>query len=724
MSKSNMRYKSRLMIVLFLVCFIFLCLVMRIGYLQLVKGIWLKEEALSQQTKDVAVEAKRGTIYDRKGKELALSLTKYTVWAEPSKMVSSRSKKDLKEDYASVLAEVLEEDKTAILEDLNSNKKIVRVKRWIDRDKVEELKKHNLRGVWIVKDNKRYYPYGNFASHVIGHVSSENSGMSGIENKYDKDLRGLPGRNIISTDVSGKEIPYGNGKYNEPKDGMNIVLTIDEVIQHYAEEAVDKALIVTNAKKVHAIVMDPKTGEILSMVSKPDYDPNKPRVPAYPVYQQRIDSGESQLNVLMDMWRNPMVNDIYEPGSTFKLIVAASALEEDVVKAHEKFYDKGYIMVADRMLKDAGYPRNHGEETFAQAIQNSCNPVFVQVGQRLGLDKLYEYIQAFGVTEKTGIDLPGEGKGITYKKKDVGPVELATMSFGQGISITPIQLITAVSSIANDGKLMKPRVVKEFLDSNGDVVERFEPEKVRNVISEDTAKLLRSIMETEVTQGGGKNAYISGYHVGGKTGTAQKVINGKYAQGKYISSFVGIAPADNPKVVVLVVVDEPNVQSYYGGSVAAPVVKDIIYNTLRYLNVKPVYTEKEKQELIKEETIVPEVRNLTLQEAGKILLNNKLNFTIEPNMNVHGDEQIIDMFPKPSAKIPIESNVILYVKGKNDNNKVNVANVEGKTIKEVSNIFEGLGLKLKAIGNGKAVSQNPVANTQVESNSIVTVKFE
>ncbi|WFD09158.1 PASTA domain-containing penicillin-binding protein [Tepidibacter hydrothermalis] len=723
MSKSNMRYKSRLMIALFLVSFLFLCLVVRIGYLQLVKGVWLKEKALSQQTKDVAVEAKRGTIYDRKGKELALSLTKYTVWAEPSKMISS-NKKDLREDYANVLAEVLEEDKNAILDELNSDKRIVRVKRWIDYDKVQELKKHSLRGVWIVKDNKRYYPYGNFASHVIGHVSSENSGMSGIENKYDKDLRGLPGRNIISTDVSGREIPYGNGKYNEPKDGMNIVLTIDEVIQHYAEEAVDKALIVANAKKAHAIVMDPKTGEILSMVSKPDYDPNKPRIPVYPVYQQRMDSGEDQLNVLMDMWRNPMVNDIYEPGSTFKLIVAAAGLEEDVVKAHEKFYDKGYIMVADRMIKDAGYPKSHGEETFAQAIQNSCNPVFVQVGQRLGLDKLYEYIQAFGVTEKTGIDLPGEGKGITYKKKDVGPVELATISFGQGIAMTPMQLITSISSIANDGKLMKPRVVKEFIDSNGDVVERFEPEKVRNVISEDTAKLLRSIMEAEVTQGGGKKAYISGYHVGGKTGTAQKVINGKYAKGKYISSFVGIAPADNPKVVVLVVVDEPNVQSYYGGSVAAPAVKDIIYNTLRYLNVKPVYTEKEKQELIKEETTVPEVRNLTLQEAGKILLNNKLNFTIEPNINVHGDEQIIDMFPKPNTKIPVESNVILYIKGKNDNNKVNVVNVEGKTIKEVSNIFEGLGLKLKAIGNGKAVTQNPAANTQVEPNSIVTVNFE
>ncbi|WP_242967833.1 PASTA domain-containing penicillin-binding protein [Tepidibacter mesophilus] len=723
MSKSNMRYKSRLIKMLFVVCFVFLCLVVRIGYLQLVKGVWLKEKALFQQTKDVSVEAKRGTIYDRKGKELALSLTKYTVWAEPSKMISS-SKKDLREDYADVIAKVLEEDKNAILEELNSGKSIVRVKRWIDYDKMQELKKHSLRGMWVVKDNKRFYPYGNFASHVIGHVSTENSGMAGIENKYDKDLRGLPGRNIISTDVSGKEIPYGNGKYNEPKDGMNIVLTIDEVVQHYAEEAVDKALINSNAKKVHAIVMDPKTGEILSMVSKPDYDPNNPRIPVYPVYQQRMDSGEDQLNVLMDMWRNPMVNDIYEPGSTFKLIVAAAGLEEDVVKAHEKFYDKGYIMVADRMIKDAGYPKSHGEETFAQAIQNSCNPVFVQVGQRLGLDKLYEYIQAFGVTEKTGIDLPGEGKGITYKKNDVGPVELATMSFGQGISMTPIQLITAVSSIANDGKLMKPRVVKEFIDSNGDVVERFEPEQVRNVVSEDTSKLLRSIMEAEVTHGGGKNAYISGYHVGGKTGTAQKVINGKYAQGKYISSFVGIAPADNPKVVVLVVVDEPNVQSYYGGSVAAPAVKDIIYNTLRYLNVKPIYTEKEKQDLIKEETIVPEVRNLTLQEAGKLLLNNKLNFTIEPNMNVDGNEKIIDMFPKPGAKIPVESNVILYVKGKNDNDKVNVPSVEGKTIKEVSNIFEGLGLKLKATGNGKAVTQNPIANTQVESNSIVTVQFK
>jgi stage V sporulation protein D (sporulation-specific penicillin-binding protein) len=688
-----------------------------------VKGDWLREKALSQQTRDIPVEAKRGTIYDRKGKELAVSITKNTVWAKPSEIKDKR-------ETAKVLAKILDEDESETYKKLSKNMALVRIKRWVDDDKAVQIRKFKIKGIWIAEDNKRYYPYGNFAAHILGHVSAYNEGVSGLELKYDKYLKGMPGRLVISTDASGREIPHGDEKYHEPKDGLGVVLTIDEVIQHYAEKAVSKALEINKAKRVHAIVMDPKTGDILAMVSKPDYDPNNPTTPIYSSFEEELSKYDEKNKIKgwFKMWRNPIVNDTYEPGSTFKLITSAAGLEEGVVTPEEEFYDKGYIIVAGRRIKCWRHYRPHGQETFTQAVQNSCNPVFVEVGQRLGVDKFYEYINAFGLTKRTGIDFPGEENGLIYNKKHVGPVELATMSFGQSISVTPIQLITAISAIANDGKLMKPRLVKEFIDSKGNVVKKFNSQMVRKVISQETSKTLREIMESVVSQGSGKKAYIPGYHVGGKTGTAQKVIDGRYAKGRYITSFVGIAPADDPKVIVLAIVDEPNGESQFGSTTAGPIVKEIIYDTLKYLDIKPSYTEEERKNLVKEEVVVPEVRNLKLEEAGKILLENKFNFTVEPNIYASGEERVISMFPNPGAKVPIESNIILYVENSKDENskipKVVLPDLTDKTVKEVANILKELGLKLKPIGNGKAVNQNPLPNSEVNINSVITVEFK
>ncbi|KXZ39544.1 stage V sporulation protein D (sporulation-specific penicillin-binding protein) [Alkalithermobacter thermoalcaliphilus JW-YL-7 = DSM 7308] len=721
MSGLNIRHRKRLIFLLILVTLGFFGLVVRVGYIQMIKGPWLKERAISQQTRDIPIEARRGTIYDRKGKELAVSITKHTIWAKPVEV-------DKPQEAAKAIAQIIGEDEEVILKRITKkNVGLVRVARWIDEDKANEMRKLRFRGIWITEDNKRYYPYGNFAAYILGHVSADNAGVAGIELEYDKHLKGLPGRLVINTDASGKEIPFSNEIYNEPKDGMGLVLTIDEIIQHYVEKALDKALEVNNAKRVYAIVMDPKTGDILAMSAKPDYDPNNPRKALYPLFEEEIakyDDSE-KIKAWFKMWRNPIVNDTYEPGSTFKLITSAAGIEEGVVTPDEEFYCKGYIMVADRRIRCWRHYNPHGRQTFTQTVETSCNPAFVEVGQRLGVDKLYSYINAFGLTSQTGIDLPGEERGLIYNKSAVGPVELATISFGQSISVTPIQLITSISAIANDGKLMKPRLVKELVDPKGNVIQRFEPETVRQVISANTSKTIREMMESVVRDGSGKAAYIPGYRVGGKTGTAQKVIDGRYASGHYISSFVAIAPSDDPQLAVLVVIDEPRGESHFGSLTAGPVVKEIIYDTLKYLDVKPSYTEQEKENLVKEEVVVPEVRNLTLADAAKVLVEKKLNFTVEPDMYSEGDAIVIDMFPKPQAKVPIESSIILYVKDKNTkSSQVVVPDLKGKTVREVSNILQGLGLKFKIVGNGICVDQNPKPNSQVDTNSTIIVEFK
>lgn len=721
-----MRNKRRLFLLQSFVLIVFLGLIMRLGYIQIVRGDWLTEKALAQQVRDIPIEAKRGTIYDRNGKEMAISIAKYTVWAKPSSIAE-------KEKTSDTIAKILQIEKPQVLSDISKDTNgLVRIARWIDEEPAKKIQKEAIKGVWIVKDNKRYYPYGNFASYVIGHVSSDNTGQAGVELEYEKELRGLPGRMISVTDASGRDIPYENGKYNESKDGAGLILTIDEVVQHHLEKALDKGLIENNAKSVMGIVMDPSTGEILAMGSKPDYNPNDPRTPIYPRFQQEFAGygSEQKVKGWFEMWKNPLVNATYEPGSTFKPVTVSSALEEGVTYEGEKFYCNGYAEVGGRKIRCHVYPRGHGEETLAQAVQNSCNPVMIELGRRLERKRLYEYIKAFGLMSKTGIDLPGEQVGMYYREENVGPVELATISFGQANSVTPIQLITAISAIANDGIMMKPHVVKAYVDSKGNITDRVQPEQIRKVISKETARTMRRIMESVVSEGGGNRAFIPGYHVAGKTGTAQKVINGGYAGGYYYASFVGMAPSERPDLVTLIVIDEPNGQSKYGGVVAAPIAKEVMYDTLRYLNVKPNYYVGEGSSLIIDEAIIPDVRNVTLGKARQILAERLLNPVIEPANTEFTDEAIVmDMFPSPDTKIPAGSSVMLYMKldvksqGAQAGQNVTVPDVAGKTLKEAGNILQGIGLKLKATGSGTAVSQQPAQGSAVPPGSVVSVEF-
>ena len=657
MSRIKRLSKKRLVVVLILACIVFTGLIFRTGYLQLIKGDWLTEKALDQQTRDIPIEPKRGTIYDRNMKELAVSVTKYTVWAKPVEV------KD-KEAAAKELAPMLGEEYEDVLKLLKKkNMALVRIKRWVDDDVSEKIRDAKLSGIWVAEDNQRYYPYGSFASYVLGHTSDDATGIAGIEMKYDKHLKGKSGRLIVSTDASGREIPHGMEKYYEPVQGNGLVLTIDEVIQHYTEKAVQKAYEINNAKRVTAIAMDPNTGDILAMASKPDYDPNQSRTAIYPYYENELSqySDKEKIKGYFSMWRNPAVSDTYEPGSTFKLITSSAALEENLVKETDKFVCSGSVTIGGRRIKCWRHYRPHGEQTFPQGVQNSCNPVFIELGNRLGVSKLYDYIEAFGFMDTTKLDLPGEAKGILYNEKNVGPVELATISFGQSISVTPMQLITAISAIANDGKLMEPRIVKEKVDNQGNIVETISPKVVRQVISEETSEKMMEIVQSVVSEGSGKAAYLPGYRVGGKTGTAQKVIDGKYAQGKYICSFIGIAPTDDPQIVVLAIVDEPTGVSAFGSTTAGPIVKEIMSDSLKYLGVEPKYSEEEKAEYEKPKVKVPNIIDLSIEDATKILEENNLKAIQDTDIDVKEGSKVIDIFPKPGAEVPIESSIVLYM---------------------------------------------------------------
>ncbi|MGL5346371.1 MAG: stage V sporulation protein D [Peptostreptococcaceae bacterium] len=657
MKKVKRVSKKRLVLVLILACGLFLGLTFRTGYLQIVKGDWLSTKALDQQTREIPIEPKRGTIYDRNMKEVAVSVTKYTVWCKPVEV------KD-KEAAAKEVAKILGKEYDDVYKSVSKkNMALVKIQRWIDDDKATQIREAKIPGIWVAEDNQRSYPYGNFAPYVIGHTTNDSQGIAGVEMKYDKKLKGTAGKLIIGTDASGREIPQGTEKYFEPVQGNGVVLTIDEVIQHYAEKAAQKGYELNNAKRVSILAMDPKTGDILAMASKPDYDPNDSRTPIYPYYQEELDkySEKDKLKGYYQMWRNPLVSDTYEPGSTFKLVTSVAGLEEGVVKESDKFVCTGHVTVGKRNLKCWRSYNPHGEQTFVQGVQNSCNPVFVDVGQRLGVDKMYNYIEGFGFMDKTGIDLPGEAKGITYNKKNVGPVELATMSFGQSISVTPVQLVTAISAMANDGKLMQPRVVKAYTDNKGNITETVEPKVVRQVISEESSERIMKIAESVVSQGSGKAAYLPGYRVGGKTGTAQKVVDGVYAQGKYVCSFMGIAPTDDPQIVILAIVDEPNgPNGAFGSTTAGPIVKEVLQDSLKYLGVKPIYTEEEKSKFEKPKVVVPDVRNLAIEDATKVLEEVNLHANLDTDIEVEKGTKVTDTFPPPGEKIDEGSPIIIY----------------------------------------------------------------
>lgn len=719
MAVTNLNIKKREFILLLLFILIVALLVLRVGWLQIVEGSKLQKMAVEQQTRDRIVSPKRGIIYDRNKVELAISVSVETVSVVPKQIEEP-------EKVAGKLSEILGlEYKDVIKKVQNEESALEIIKRRVERSQTDILRQwineNKISGIKINEDTKRSYPYNNLASYVIGFTGADNQGLDGVELMYESVLKGVPGRIVAETDVTGKSMPYEKERFYSPEDGLNVVLTIDETIQHIAERYIENAIIDNKCLGGGiALIMRPKTGEILAMASKPDFDLNNPFTPNDEAVKQVWDTLQTsqKTSYLQKMWRNKAISDTYEPGSTFKIVTSSAGLEEGVVTPDSKFTCSGAIEVAGRLIHCwvVGYGRVHGQETFTQGVMNSCNPVFIEVGRRLGRDKLFKYINGFGLQEPTGIMLPGEAKGIFHKIDKVGPVELATISFGQRIQVTPIELITALSALANGGKLMQPQLVKEFRDKDDNIVQTFEPKVVRQVISADTSLKLRNILEQVVSKGTGSKAYVRGYRVAGKTGTADQGIN----TGVYVASFAGFAPADDPEVSILVVLFNPKGDSHMGGQIAAPVVGSILGDVLPYLKVEPRFAEGE---VINKQVKVPEIRGKTLKQAKAILKSAQLEYRIV-GQNVREEDIVAQQSPKPDVIVTAQSQVLLFTDKSTEIIQVDVPDVKGKSIVEAAKILREAGLNITVEGAGEAVKQEPAAGTKINGGSSVKVKFD
>lgn len=663
--KSSVKNRRRILVAFAFIMLLFVALSARLGWIQIVKADWYAQKALKQQTIDSTVSALRGEIIDCNGQELAASVTKNTIWVRPSSVRNNGSSAaDIEMNAkaeAATLAAILDLNADDVYTTITSEKTLVKVKKYVDAATANEVRKESLTGIEIVEDSSRSYPFGSFGSHIVGFTNDDNVGQNGLEAYYDSYLSGVNGRYITRKDKNSSSLIYAASKYYDAKDGYTLRTTIDEHMQYIVEERLDEYKETTGASRVMCIVQDPKTGAIKAMAQTNDYDPNSPRA-AVEGEEEKFAAltDQEKVNYWYKLWRCFCISDTYEPGSTFKLITTSIALDTGVTNPDEKFVCNGTIKVADRILKCWYYPRVHGSETLVQAIGNSCNPIMVQLIQRIGLKLYYEGLDAFGLTARTGIDYPGEGLNIIYDDSDVGPVELATMAYGQGISVTPISLITAVSSLANGGYVMKPHFMDELIDAEGNVVEKFTPEITGVSVSAQTASDMLDIMEYVVRDGGAGTAKIPGYRIGGKTGTASKPTVGGYSDSDYFSSFIGVAPVDDPLFTIMVLVDSPK-GKIYGSQTAAPCAKTIMQDLLQYLNILPQYSEAELKKLQSKKTTVPDVSEQGLENAIGVLAGQDLGYSLSPAIDIQtGDIIITDQFPKAGEEVLKNSTVTLY----------------------------------------------------------------
>ena len=548
-----------------------LFLIGRLGYLMLLRADYYSEKAQDLHERERSIKAARGKILDCNGKVLADNKTVCTI-----SVIHSQIKEP--EKVIDVLTEELGLERDQVKKRVEKNSSIERIKTNVDKQTGDKIREYDLAGVKVDEDYKRNYPYGNLASKVLGFTGSDNQGIVGLEVKYESILKGTDGQILTMTDARGVELSDTGEGRKEPVSGKNLILSLDANLQEYAQQAAYQALEQKQADSVSIILMRPGNGEILAMVNVPEYDLNDP------FNLKKSTNGMSQQEIQDErnkMWRNGCINDTYEPGSTFKIITASAALEEGVVTPEDTFSCPGFRIVDDRRIR-CHKTTGHGSETFVQGVMNSCNPVFIEVGQRLGTDAFYRYFQQFGLLEKTGIDLPGEAGTIMHQKKDIGPVELATISFGQSFQITPIRLAATVCSLINGGHQITPHFGVEVREDDGTLLETLSYKEGKQIVSEQVSKTMRAILEKVVSEGGGKKAYIEGYHIGGKTATSETLPR---SANKYISSFLGFVPAEDPRILGICIINNPQ-GVYYGGTICAPVMRMVFENILGYLGIE------------------------------------------------------------------------------------------------------------------------------------------
>lgn len=721
---------KRILIMAVVIIFLMTTTVARVFYLTIVRGEELSEKAETQQLKDTEITAMRGTIYDSNGNVLAQSASVWNVFIDPLN-IKDKQRDLIVDEFANLFGYDADEKKDFYDRTTHQNHYEL-VEKKVENNIKEKLSKfvskNELGGcIGTEQTTKRYYPYGTLASSVIGFTGADDQGLSGIEAYYDEQLTGTNGRIITAKDAKSNNIANDYETSIAATDGDSIVLTINQTIQYYLEKGLRETMNEYQAKGAYGVVMNCNTGAVLAMSSLPDYDCNEPYKLTYSKDKKAIKKlsdktakQEAESAAVQNQWRNFTVSDTYVPGSVFKTFVASAALEENVVNLNTTYNCTGSIQV-DKYKMKCHYHPGHGTQTLTQGLENSCNPFFITIGQKLGVHNYFKYFDAFGFTQKTNIDLPGEASPQYYKEDQYGIVELSSASFGQTNSLTPIQVCTGLCAIANGGKLLQPYLVSSIADANGKTVKKTQTKEIRQVISADTSEKVRKMMKSVVDNGTGKNGYVAGYSVGGKTGTSTKLGESKNGEGdKYIVSFGAIAPSDDPEIAMLIIVDEPN-QDLGGGALCAPIAAQVTQEAMNVLGIEPKYNDSEMKDLSKQ---TPNVVGKSLDEAKKALEENNLNFVV-----VGDDSTVTRQCPSGADTIPNGGTVYLYTDD-SEKQTVNVPNFNGLTVNEAKDLASSSNLNIQIAGNSMssgtvvAYRQSEETQAKVEKGTVVTVTFK
>lgn len=721
-NKKTIGYKSRLYIVSIIIFCLLAFLVLRLAWLTLVSGRALEAKANSEWQKEISVTAKRGDILDRNESVLVSSANVYRIDFDLDSVRNHIEDKDLTmDDIAVEISEVTGVEVDEVLEALNrknsdgSDASYAPLVRGVTKAVADSADELGIYGLIVSRDVKRYYPNGNFLASALGGINSEGTGLTGIELQYDDYLAGIAGMKIGSYDSWGNRLPFDTYKFTPAIDGSDVITTIDENLQYIAEKIAQKGLEEHNAKGVHVLIMDPNNGEVLAMVNKPDYDPNNP-FSGYESFE-----GETDNDKIQNMWRNWLVSDTFEPGSTFKTVTMIAALEKGVVSDSDTFVCNGSVKFGNTTVHCWKH-EGHGTQTLAEVLKNSCNVGMMEIGERLGIENLNEYIYKLGFGKTTGIDLPGEASGIVKSSDTVSAIDLATISFGQTNTVTTMQLMTAFNAIANGGDLIQPHIVKEISheDESGNRVidETIKPITKEDVLSDESTALLRSYLERTVTKDGPDGAFVQGYNIGGKTGTAQKVdpTTGTYSTDKYISSMIALAPVENPQITVFIAVDEPSNGVYYGGEVAAPLMKELFEEVFKYMD-SPLAKERFS---IYKNVIIPDVRGKSIEEAKEILKENGL----EAEVNGNG-KTIISMDSYPGSTVKEGTTISITAKDSGQVEKeIIMPDLKGTTEEFATSILDNLGLVYEFKGEGIVDSQSIASGNKVVKGTKVTITLK